>query len=110
MHQPHCGLKHIMLSFAHEEYMYEVVERESTLPQAALDMIRYHSFYPWHREGAYRHLCSEEDEDALANVLAFNPYDLYSKSDSPPDPIALQPFYESLINKYFGSRNRISQW
>lgn len=35
-------------------------------------MIRYHSFYPWHREGAYRHFMNEEDEADLKAVLAFN--------------------------------------
>lgn len=110
MYQPNCGLKNVMLSFGHDEYLYEIVKRDSTLPQAALDMIRYHSFYPWHREGAYRHLCNEEDEEALANVLAFNPYDLYSKSDAPHDPVALRPYYEGLIDKYFGSRDRKIRW
>ena len=110
MYTPHCGLQNVMLSFGHDEYLYEIAKRESTLPQAALDMIRYHSFYPWHREGAYRHLCAPEDEAALANVLAFNPYDLYSKSDSPPDPVALRPYYEGLIEKYFGGKDRKIQW
>jgi hypothetical protein len=35
-------------------------------------MIRYHSFYPWHREGAYRHLMGPGDEDQLRAVKAFN--------------------------------------
>jgi hypothetical protein len=35
-------------------------------------MIRYHSFYPWHREGAYMHLCNEEDMKQLHAVKAFN--------------------------------------
>jgi inositol oxygenase len=78
-----------------------VCKKQSTLPQAALNMIRYHSFYPWHREGAYRHLMEEKDEQALKDVLAFNPYDLYSKSDARPDPVELRPYYEGLINKFF---------
>ncbi|SNX81337.1 probable myo-inositol oxygenase [Melanopsichium pennsylvanicum] len=110
MYEPNCGLQNVMLSFGHDEYLYSVVKRESTLPQAALDMIRYHSFYPWHREGAYRHLCAPEDEEALANVLAFNPYDLYSKSDDPLNPEELKPYYESLIAKYFGGKDRKIQW
>lgn len=24
-------------------------------------MIRFHSFYPWHAHGDYKHLCNEED-------------------------------------------------
>lgn len=63
-------------------------------------MIRYHSFYPWHREGAYRHLMVPADEEQLRAVKAFNPYDLYSKSDSPPDVTELKPYYTKLIEKY----------
>lgn len=63
-------------------------------------MIRYHSFYPWHKEGAYRHLMNASDEDQLKAVKAFNPYDLYSKSDSPPNVEELKPYYMSLIEKY----------
>ena len=66
-------------------------------------MIRYHSFYPWHREGAYRHLTNEKDEKILACVRAFNPYDLYSKSDAPCDPVKLRPYYEGLTAKFFPS-------
>ena len=64
-------------------------------------MIRYHSFYPWHREGAYAHLTNERDAQALAAVRAFNPYDLYSKSDEPVNPERLRPYYEGLIDKFF---------
>lgn len=44
----------------------------STVPQEALAMIRYHSFYPWHREGAYQHLMNEKDHEQLKAVKAFN--------------------------------------
>ena len=40
------------------------------------------------------------DEDQLRAVKAFNPYDLYSKSDNPPSVIELKPYYMSLIDKY----------
>jgi inositol oxygenase len=55
----------------------------------------------WHREGAYSHLTNEKDKRALAAVRAFNPYDLYSKSDQPVDIEALRPYYERLIAKFF---------
>lgn len=64
-------------------------------------MIRYHSFYPWHRERAYTYFESDADRQALKDVLAFNPYDLYSKSDSKSDPVALRAYYEGLIAKFF---------
>lgn len=35
-------------------------------------MLRFHSFYPWHREGAYRHLMNADDWEDLKAVNAFN--------------------------------------
>jgi len=101
VYSPHCGLDNVMLSWGHDEYLYHVLKNQSTLPEDALHMIRYHSFYPWHRENAYQHLTNASDERALAAVRAFNPYDLYSKSDEPVDPEALKPYYQGLIAKYF---------
>lgn len=58
-----------MLSWGHDEYLYEVCKTQSTLPKAALNMIRYHSFYPWHRERAYTYFENDEDKQALKDVL-----------------------------------------
>lgn len=101
VYKPHCGLANVMLSWGHDEYLYNVLKNQCSLPEAGLNMIRYHSFYPWHREGAYSHLCNEADKKALAAVRAFNPYDLYSKSDEPVDPKKLKPYYQGLIAKFF---------
>lgn len=81
--------------------MYNVLKDQSTLPAEALAMIRYHSFYPWHREGAYEHLTNEHDKKILEAVKAFNPYDLYSKSETPINVEELRPYYQGLIAKYF---------
>jgi len=101
VYQPHCGLDNVMLSWGHDEYLYHVLKNQSSLPEAALHMIRYHSFYPWHREGAYSHLTNANDERALEAVRAFNPYDLYSKSDDPVEPEKLKPYYQGLIAQFF---------
>lgn len=79
-----CGLDNVMLSWGHDEYLYNVVKDQSTIPAEGLAMIRYHSFYSWHREGAYTKLMNEHDKKMLNAVKAFNPYDLYSKSDDTP--------------------------
>jgi len=71
------------------------------LPKEALYMVRYHSFYPAHREGEYQHLMSAEDKKMFAWVRAFNPYDLYTKSHERPDVEKLRPFYDELIRQYF---------
>ncbi|KAI0628668.1 myo-inositol oxygenase [Trametes polyzona] len=101
VYSPHCGLENVMLSWGHDEYLYHVLKKQSSLPMDALYMIRYHSFYPWHREGAYSHLTNAEDQRALEAVRAFNPYDLYSKSDEPVIVEKVKPYYQSLIAKYF---------
>lgn len=49
IYSPGCGLDNVMLSWGHDEYLYHVVKDQSTLPPEALAMIRYHSFYPWHK-------------------------------------------------------------
>jgi inositol oxygenase len=101
MYQPNCGLNNVMMSFGHDEYLYQVLVRNgATLPPAALSIIRFHSFYPWHTAKAYSHLCSEEDLNMLPWVLEFNKFDLYSKADVNPDVDALTPYYQTLIDKY----------
>ncbi|KAI0438568.1 DUF706-domain-containing protein [Xylaria telfairii] len=101
IYSPGCGLDNIMLSWGHDEYLYNIVKDQSTLPAEALAMVRYHSFYPWHKEGAYREFMNEHDEKMLEAVRAFNPYDLYSKSDGLPDIEELKPYYLELIDEYF---------
>jgi inositol oxygenase len=96
-----CGLETVHLSFGHDEYLYHVVKDDSRLPEAALAMIRYHSFYAWHREGAYEHLTDERDRELLPAVQAFNPYDLYSKGDARPNAEELEPYYRDLVERYF---------
>ena len=98
-YRENCGLRTIRMSWGHDEYLYYVFK--DYLPEPALYMIRYHSFYAWHRENAYDYLCDDHDRSMLQHVRAFNPYDLYSKSPQPPNWTELRPFYEDLINKYF---------
>ena len=87
------------MSWGHDEYLYHVVK--DYLPEPALYMIRYHSCYPVHREGAYTYLMNAHDRKMFRWVKAFNPYDLYSKAAAPPDVKALRPYYETLIAEYF---------
>ncbi|SLM34887.1 inositol oxygenase 1 [Lasallia pustulata] len=108
IYTPGCGLDNIMLSWGHDEYLYHVVKDQSTLPDESLAMIRYHSFYPWHSAGAYMEFMDEKDEMMLAAVRAFNPYDLYSKSDDVPRVEDLKPYYMDLINEFFP--NRVVRW
>ncbi len=94
-----CGLDNVLMSWGHDEYMYHVVK--DYLPPEALYMIRYHSFYPGHREGAYAHLMNAADRKYFNAVKAFNPYDLYTKSAQRPDVEKLRPYYEELWSEFF---------
>ena len=93
-----CGLDNVTMSWGHDEYLYQVVK--DRLPEEALYMIRYHSCYPIHKEGAYQALMSDHDRAMFRWVDAFNPYDLYTKSSKRVDVDALRPFYETLIEEY----------
>lgn len=104
MYEAGCGLRNVHLSWGHDEYMYMVAK--DYLPEEGLAMIRYHSCYPWHREGAYGHLMDATDERLLPWVQEFNPFDLYTKSAGRPDVGALRPYYEELIGKYFPGKVR----
>ena len=94
-----CGLDHVHLSWGHDEYIYHVTK--NYLPDEALYMLRYHSFYPAHRERDYEYLMNGKDKAMFDQVRAFNPYDLYTKSHEKPDVKKLRPFYEELIAEYF---------
>ncbi|CAL5053337.1 unnamed protein product [Urochloa decumbens] len=102
-----CGLDNVLMSWGHDDYMYLVAkENKSTLPSAGLFIIRYHSFYPLHKHGAYMHLMNDEDKENLKWLHVFNKYDLYSKSNVRIDVEKVKPYYMSLINKYFPEKLR----
>jgi inositol oxygenase len=94
-----CGLDNVLMSWGHDEYVYHVTR--DYLPLEAQYMLRYHSFYPGHREGAYAQLMNDQDREYFRWVKKFNPYDLYTKSSEPPDVDTLWPYYRDLIAEFF---------
>ena len=94
-----CGLDRVQLSWGHDEYLYQVVR--PYLPEPALYVFRYHSFYAGHKERAYDHLMNDHDREMFRWVREFNPYDLYSKGAARPNVAALKPYYEELIGEFF---------
>jgi inositol oxygenase len=99
IYQPHCGLDNVQMSWGHDEYIYRV--SKPYLPEPAQYMLRYHSFYPAHKHGAYRHLMNSHDEQMFEWVRKFNQYDLYSKGGERPDLKQLKPYYEDLVAEFF---------
>ncbi|MBP5976425.1 inositol oxygenase [Brasilonema sp. CT11] len=101
VYQPNCGFRNVHMSWGHDEYFYRIMK--PYLPEPALYIFRYHSFYPQHRENAYEHLMDEHDKEMFKWVKLFNPYDLYSKNPNPPKWQELRSYYENLVAKYLPS-------
>jgi inositol oxygenase len=99
IYSPNCGLDNVHLSWGHDEYVYTVTR--DYLPEPAQYMLRYHSFYPAHRHGAYRHLMNDHDEKMFEWVRKFNPYDLYSKGLERPNVKEIMPYYQDLVAEFF---------
>jgi inositol oxygenase len=102
MYTEGCGLDQVHFSWGHDEYLYQVVR--DYLPEESLYMIRYHSCYVIHQQQEYEHLMNAHDKEMFRWVRAFNPYDLYSKSDERPVVATLKPFYEELIAEFFPAK------
>ncbi len=98
IYEPNCGLENVHMSFGHDGYIAEVMK--PYLPDEALYMLRFHSFYPWHSHGAYTHLTNEKDRAMLEWVKKFNPYDLYSKGHKKPDFDQIKPYYDELFAEF----------
>lgn len=98
VYSEHCGLDNVKMSWGHDEYLYQILK--DYLPEPALYMIRYHSFYSQHRDNSYAHLMNEKDVEMFEWVKKFNPYDLYTKAPVKPDTEALLPYYKELVAKY----------
>lgn len=106
VYEAHCGLDNILMAWGHDEYMYQVLKRNGcTIPEHGLAMIRFHSCYPWHDQGAYQHLTNAHDEEVIKPwVKEFNKFDLYSKGDAQPSAEDCrrmwEEYYKPLCQKY----------
>ncbi|MCJ7466698.1 MAG: inositol oxygenase [Maribacter sp.] len=100
-----CGLDHLNLAWGHDEYLYQVLSnhKENTLPEAAMVMIRYHSFYPWHTGGSYSELLNGKDQQYIKWIRDFNKYDLYTKSQKIYDLEEVRDYYQPIAEKYLGN-------
>lgn len=96
-----CGLGNTVISYGHDEYMYDVLQRsEHNLPEEALYFIRFHSLYPWHTGNSYNSLENDIDKRMKNIVQYYNKYDLYTKKDDIPDMDKLKPIFTRMIEKY----------
>lgn len=72
MYKPNCGITNLLMSWGHDEYLYHVLKHNKcTLPEKGLNIIRYHSFYPWHSGREYTYFEEPADKDILKWVHVF---------------------------------------
>lgn len=95
MYEENCGIEKLLMSWGHDvnlflfisisrclqlkknvfllkEYLYNVLKHNKCkLPKEALQIIRYHSFYPWHTAGDYKYFEIESDENIKKWVNIF---------------------------------------
>ncbi len=72
MYVENCGLDKVLMSWGHDEYLYQVlVHNKTKIPKEGRYMIRFHSFYPWHTDGGYLNLGNQEDDEMLKWVKLF---------------------------------------
>ena len=104
VYEPGCGIEKLTLTFGHDEYLFQVLQKNANhrLSMRYQNMIRFHSFYPWHTGGSYKRFMRSSDEELMQDVLEFNKYDLYSKEDTDfvlTDEI--RAYYSGLLDEYF---------
>ncbi len=98
IYSENCGLDSVVMSWGHDEYLYHVLK--DYLPPPSQYIIRYHSFYACHNQGAYEHLFDSNDRKMMEYVKKFQKYDLYEKSPQIPDT-NWKEYYEDLVKRYF---------
>lgn len=104
IYEPNCGIENLRLSFGHDEYLYRVLQKNTShlIGHEYQQLIRFHSFYPWHTGNEYSHLAKESDSDLKQRVIAFNKYDLYSKEDTQFELTnEIRDYYSKLLDIYF---------
>jgi inositol oxygenase len=102
IYEPHCGLDAVHMSWGHDAYGAHMMK--PYLPEPAIYILRYHSFYAAHRHGAYSHLMSPRDVEMFKWVRLFSNYDLYSKGRPKPELKELKPYYDELFAEFFPER------
>ena len=106
IYEKSCGLDNLHLSYGHDEYLFQVLKQNSDkhfISENLWDIIRYHSFYPWHDKDSYSYLMNDEiDIEKYRLVKEFNSFDLYSKEDKELEITEdIKKYYDELLNEYF---------
>ena len=104
IYKKYCGLDNVICSWGHDEYLYQVLLQNKDchkISEQSMNIIRYHSFYPWHTSGEYKFFMNEQDSKTLEDVNHFNQFDLYSKEDDSYISDEIKKYYDNVLDEFF---------
>lgn len=104
IYNKNCGLSELVMSYGHDEYLFNVLNKQKKkhkLTDDMMNVIRFHSFYAWHTDNEYKYFESEDDKKTLENIKKFNNYDLYSKKEKIEITEEIKNYYDVLLGHYF---------
>lgn len=109
IYKENIGFENIEMTFSHDFYLSEVLNKSiHNLPEEAIYIIRFHSFYAWHtpknNHRGYTYLASEKDWFLLPLLKLFQKSDLYSKNHILPNIENIKIYYNNLISKYIPNK------
>ncbi len=97
IYEPGCGLENVVMSFGHDEYMYQIIK--DVMPYEVAWTIRHHSFQSV--AGDYTHLMNAQDKELReSHMKKFMGYDLYTKNPKTAGESHLK-YYQELIERRF---------
>jgi len=83
-YEAHCGLENVVLAWTGPEYMYHMLQRNSSsLPKEGLAMLRLASLIDWHSGCAYTDLENQDDKDLKSFVAEFDKMLATARKQSP---------------------------
>ena len=109
IYKENCGFKNLEMTFSHDYYLSNVFRKsEHNIPDIALYIIQFHSFYVWHTPKNniidYDYFASDYDWYLLPLLKLFQKSDLYSKNNDLPNIDHIKKYYNDLILKYIPNK------
>jgi len=100
------GFDNMTFTFSHDNYLANLLKWNSFLPDYAIYIVKFHSFYPFHtppinKARGYTQYACDKDWYYLPLLKLFQSADLYSKkTDVPTVTKAMTAYYKELTDKY----------
>lgn len=105
IYERNCGLRNLYMSFGHDWFLYDVLKSNNVLNENYRNIVRFHSFYAFHKEHGYEYLSDTYDEIVLKPLLQdFSNSDLYTKNNTTFDIDDKMSYYGEIVSEYIGKK------